>query len=431
MIFVLTIILAGCYKHPENEEVKIVEVKDKYNIETQEQQVITFMHHFNQEGGIQWIVESTNLFTEKNPNALFNIQTVSSENYNKVLRQRYASGNIPDIYVLDNVLSDSFYIDCGFAVDLTDMQFIYDNIKSSALRGGEYKEKIWCLPLEINGYGVVYNRDIFTKAGIHRLPATRSEFIQACQKISSHGVIPIAAPYKDSWTILADIYADMMQSSYLNNTDWRVGIEKGLYLWSDNFFGLNGVLERLAERSQYFNAHSFDTSWTEATKMLAEGQAAMIINGTSAVDAVRTHNKEINIGMFAFPWSEEKGKNNFPLKTTGGLVANAKSPNVDTVINVLEHFSTKEIGRLFQKHKKSISVVKELNADFDPAFVELNELIKKGKKVDFSIYKSQFDNAALNDLFTETLIRFLHDKNKSVEDHIEYLDEETAKIMHN
>ena len=230
MIFVLTIILAGCYKHPENEEVKIVEVKDKYNIETQEQQVITFMHHFNQEGGIQWIVESTNLFTEKNPNVLFNIQTVSSENYNKVLRQRYASGNIPDIYVLDNVLSDSFYIDCGFAVDLTDMQFIYDNIKSSALRGGEYKEKIWCLPLEINGYGVVYNRDIFTKAGIHRLPATRSEFIQACQKISSHGVIPIAAPYKDSWTILADIYADMMQSSYLNNTDWRVGIEKGLYL---------------------------------------------------------------------------------------------------------------------------------------------------------------------------------------------------------
>ena len=194
---------------------------------------------------------------------------------------------------------------------------------------------------------------------------------------------------------------------------------------------MNGVLERLAERSQYFNAHLFDTSWTEATKMLAEGQAAMIINGTSAVDAVRTHNKEVNIGMFAFPWSEEKGENNFPLKTTGGLVANAKSPNVDTVINVLEHFSTKEIGRLFQKHKKSISVVKELNADFDPAFAELNELIKKGKKVDFSIYKSQFDNAALNDLFTETLIRFLHDKNKSVEDYVEYLDEETAKIMHN
>lgn len=387
------------------------------------EQPLTWIHHFDEEGARKWLEMGTQEFSQKNPMYTFTLTGVDGGNYMSLLRSRVISNNMPDMYMIDNLESAQDLIRTGYAMDLTNQPFL-SQIDDRYLSGVTSTDgRIWALPIDVNGAGVIYNKEAFAKAGIQSPPATWEQFINACEALQNAGFTPIAAGYKDSWTIIWDIAADLLANQHAENLNWFSEIEAGRTTFAEDRIHFKAILKRFGERLKYVTK-PFEMDWNQAQRLLAEGKAGMIINGTWTVDGVKSKNPGSNLGLFAFPYSDDPHDAKFGLKSTGGIVVNPKSPNRAAALQTLDLFASKEMGTVFQKNKKALSVIKGLPFDFDPTYVDLDETyIQKGKTYDMSSLPTDFVNQDMQKVFVDALTRFVLDRNHNVEQCIQGLDQ--------
>ncbi|MFD0693081.1 ABC transporter substrate-binding protein [Paenibacillus sp. GCM10027628] len=396
---------------------------------TTKPQALTWIHHFDEEGARKWLDTGTQLFAKKHPEYSFGLMGVDGGTYMSLLRTRAISDNMPDIYMLDSIDYAKDLIHSGFAMDLTGQPFL-SQIDEKYLNGVKTADgKIWALPIDVNGVGVIYNKDAFAKAGIRAVPTTWPAFLEACAKLRNAGIVPIAAGYKDSWTLLWDIAGDLMANQFVSGENWISNVETGKTSFANDQVHFKDVLKRFGERLAYINDKPFETDWNQAQQMLAEGKAGMILNGTWTVDGVKSKNPAANLGLFAFPYSDNPEDAKFGLKSTGGIVINPKSPHKEAALQMLELFASQEMGNVFQKDKKALSVIKGLPTDFDPTYVELDQqYIKTDKVYDWSPYTSDFTNQDLLRTYVDALTKFVIDKTHNVDRCIEELDQAFDRI---
>lgn len=292
-------------------------------------ETLSWVHHFDEEGARKWLEIGTQLFSKQHPSYTFALTGVDGGNYLSLLRTRAISGNMPDMYMIDNLDTAIDFIRSGYAMDLSNQPSLA-HIDERYLGGVKTADgRIWALPIDVNGVGVIYNKDAFAKADIKEPPKTWQQFIEACEALQKVGIVPIAAGYKDAWTISWDLAADMLANQYVANPTWIADIEAGKTTFKDNQIQFKEILQRFGERLKYVNKKPFETDWNQAQMLLADGEAGMIINGTWTVDGVKSKNPTSNLGLFAFPYSSDPQKAIFGLKSTGGIVVNPKSPHKD------------------------------------------------------------------------------------------------------
>jgi raffinose/stachyose/melibiose transport system substrate-binding protein len=390
---------------------------------------LTWMHHFSEEGAIKWIDIGTDVFSLTRDGIVFDIVAVNGSDYVQLLRTKLASGDMPDIFMTDHIIILKEFIDAGYVLNLTNQSFIRKNIKDTAIPGATMYGKIWCEPIDTTMQGVIYNREVFQKAGVRQVPGTYKEFLEACKAIRKIGITPIGAPYGDTWTIRNDFNSDMIQSAMKFDPGWMLDIAEGRATWAENKAGFREALLRFGERSEFINRDPFNADWNEVTAWLADGAVGMVLNGTWTIDAVRSKGSIAKLGFFPFPWSDISAAVKMPVKTTGGIAINAKSPNRDMAIQVLDFFSRPEVGNLFQKSKKSISAIKGLEVNFEPAFDEIKGYMDAGRTVDYSTYFQDFTEDEFNKLLDDILTEFLLDSGRDVDRYIALLDEETRRLL--
>ncbi|UKS28852.1 ABC transporter substrate-binding protein [Paenibacillus sp. HWE-109] len=393
------------------------------------EQTLTWIHHFDEEGARRWLELGTQLYTKQHPIYTFALTGVDGGNYMSLLRTRAISNNMPDMYMIDNLESAQDLIRSGYAMDLSEQPFLAQ-IDEQFLNGVKSADgRIWALPIDVNGAGVIYNKDAFAKAGIDKPPTTWAQFLETCEALENVGIIPIAAGYKDSWTIIWDIAADLLANQYVSGRNWMADIEAGRTTFAEDRIHFRDILKRYGERLNYVNLKPFETDWNQAQLLLAEGRAAMIINGTWTVDGVKSKNPASNLGLFAFPYTNNPKDAKFGLKSTGGIVVNPHSPHKEAALQTLELFASKEVGAIFQSNKKALSVIKGLPSDFDPTYIELNKTyIQTGQTYDWTRLTTDFVNQDLQKIFVNALTKFVLDRNHNVEASIEELDQAFDRI---
>lgn len=393
------------------------------------EQTLSWVHHFDEEGARRWIDLGTQLFTEKHPSYSFAITGVDGGNYLSLLRTWAISGNMPDMYMIDNLDTAKDFIGTGYAMDLSNQPFL-TNIDERYLSGVKSADgRVWALPIDVNGVGVIYNKEAFAKAGIKEPPKTWQQFIEACKALQKVGIIPIAAGYKDAWTISWDIAADLLANQHAWNPSWIADIEAGKTTFAADQIHFKDILQRFGERLNYVNPRPFDTDWNQAQSLLAEGRAGMIINGTWTIDGVKSKNPSSNLGLFAFPYSADPNKAIFGLKSTGGIVVNPKSPHKEAALRTLELFATQQMGDIFQTRKKALSVIKGLPKDFDPTYVDLDTTyIQTGKTYDWSSLSIDFVNQDLQKLYLNAITKFVIDRAHNVDQTVQELDKAFNQI---
>jgi raffinose/stachyose/melibiose transport system substrate-binding protein len=221
------------------------------------EQTLTWIHHFDEEGARKWLELGTQLFTKQHPSYTFTLTGVDGGNYMSLLRTRAISNNMPDMYMIDNIETAQDLIRTGYAMDLTGQPFLTQidekflgGVKTS---GGE----IWALPIDVNGAGVIYNKEVFAKAGIQSPPTTWPQFLAACEALQKVGIIPIAAGYKDSWTLIWDIAADLLANQHAAGRNWIADIEAGRTSFAEDQIHFKDILKRYGERLKYVNMKPF------------------------------------------------------------------------------------------------------------------------------------------------------------------------------
>lgn len=183
--------------------------------------------------------------------------------------------------------------------------------------------KIMNVPYQPSTFVVMYNKDLFEKAGVSAVPKTWDEFTAACEKLVAAGITPITVD---------DAY---MAAFFGYNMDRLVGAAKCAEMVEKVDFSDPAVLEfakiwqEAAEKGWISPKAASNIYPAGQVEEIATGKVAMYLNGTWLPNEIKGQAPDLNWGSFA--WPAMKGgdgieTNNFGAQSFG-INKNTKYPN--------------------------------------------------------------------------------------------------------
>ena len=234
----------------------------------------------------------------------------------ELLRAKFATGDLPDLLVsygakwLDN---SAHVLEQMIPLENVDMSE-YDE---ELLKSGRfiYKDELYNVPIETATlFGVFYNKDVFEAAGITEVPTNWEEFEACCETLIEYGVTPIYYSGADNWTLQTFTHFGFNQDvidSGLSFTDYwgEINTNKRHYTDAANFKDSLQLSKDIIGKG-YVNETFLSDSYDMCQTAIAEGTAAMHINGTWFYDEIASKypdNPEVtdNIGSFVLPLYDE------------------------------------------------------------------------------------------------------------------------------
>ncbi len=243
-------------------------------------------------------------FEKENPD--IKIKVKGPDNADAIQRIRQKKNNIPDILAIGGNNSYTELQNAGLLLNMSNESYI-SQIQNSYLQmvydvnhNGE--KDVYGIPYATNASGIIYNEDLFNKAGVS-VPKTWSEFIDVINKLKSAGIQPFEFTFKDSWTCLP---AWNSMATVIPDANFTADRKAGKTTFAATH---KEVLEKYAELIKYGQKNVMSTGYTKGNAAFANGKAAMMINGNWAIPEIRKSNKNIKINMFAFPSTDNVDKN--------------------------------------------------------------------------------------------------------------------------
>ncbi len=383
---------------------------------------ISWLHHFQEEGIQAWITDVLEKFEEENPDIKVTVEGVTQDVYDQTLKTKIASDDAPMIFDLNSYVYYKEYGDAGHLYDMSDLEGL-SNIDPSMLPAGQVDGKQWGVPLDVNGYGVFYNKDIFDEYGLE-VPVTREEMIAVCETLQENGVQPIAAPFAEQWCLMA--YYDVIACPMYEDDEWWT---KKMNL-SSNFADdekFKQAVEIFCELKPYWGNDPFGTDWDTAQGMVANGEAAMIINGAWTIDGIKTKNPDCNVRVFALPCSDSKEGAIMQLRPGSGfcLYNSQDEEKLEAGKKLMNFLTSKVSGDSFAQNASKMSVVNGVDLSFSEPLTDIQSYPDEQvwNSADVVLFSAEYEQ-----LFYETLLNFTMVEPIDIEGLASSLDQDFAAI---
>ena len=242
-------------------------------------------------------------FEQANPNIKITVENVDTNQYEQVLKTRFAGGDAGDIVASHGGTSFQQQVLAGDFLDLSDQPWVANQLASSKAYGS-VKGKDYGFVYSQNVGGVDYNKDIFAQLGLS-VPRTWDDFLAACAKIKAAGITPIAVGYKDQWSTQLIPYEMGPTAIFRDDPTFNQELASGqkTFAASSTWKSMLQDTEGLA-KSGYFNDAPNGTTYNQAVQLFATGKAAMFVMGNWALPAVLTANPSAKQGYFTLPYKQ-------------------------------------------------------------------------------------------------------------------------------
>lgn len=294
-----------------------------------------------------------------------------------ILKARIATGEVPDIFQGANDTMD--IARGGYIMELTGEAFL-NNITDEARSASSFTDSeghTWAMPVDGSCEGIFYNKDIFAQYGLS-VPTTLSEFKTLIETLEANGVTPFAMGFKDAWTIKPVSLVAASSAIYGKDIDWDSKKDSGEASFA-NTEGWSTTFELTKMIYEHGNTSTaFDTDYNGACAMMANGEAAMMINGLWALDPIKQINPDVNLGMMAMPATEDPADTKLFQFPDFGLSISASTAHPEECKLFLEFLTRPEIAELWCRSSKLFSAVKGVSVDFDPLADDVNAYIDAG-----------------------------------------------------
>jgi raffinose/stachyose/melibiose transport system substrate-binding protein len=292
---IMTGMMSGCSKNAEP-------VVPKTEEKATSKEVVVDIFQFKVEAK-DALEKATKEYTTLNPNVKINVQTVGGgEDYGAALKSKFASGQEPTIY---NIGGTQDALDWKDKLqDMSGEKWVsqaFDGTLDAVKMDG----KLYGMPFNQEGYGLIYNKEMFETAGID------------ASKIKTYADIEVAAKTLDSKK--KDLKIDAVFALPGKET-WVTGLHLANVAFSNEFptvldafnakettFKYNAPLKKLLDLQIKYaykpdgsnkSINSVDYS-TQVEKMFSMGKVAMIQQGNWAFGSIDGIDPELakNIGM--------------------------------------------------------------------------------------------------------------------------------------
>jgi multiple sugar transport system substrate-binding protein/raffinose/stachyose/melibiose transport system substrate-binding protein len=244
-------------------------------------------------------------FTRLNPDVDVNVQFMIGNSVEENLKPKIASRNLPDLMSVNPNAYSAALAEQGLLADVGHTaawantlpglkpDWITPNGRRFGISGG------------VAATVMYYNKDMFAKAGIDRLPASFSQFLAVCERLKKAGFTPIV------WNggfpnILGN---GPFSFGFANNVaaktpDWKARIAAGtLDLATPAGADIFAKIRLVAQRG-YVQPGYMRTGYDEGIELFTEGKVAMAFQGTWASGRMM-NGKGFKTGVFVPPWNDD------------------------------------------------------------------------------------------------------------------------------
>jgi len=262
-------------------------------------------------------------YMKEHPNVVIEAQV--TRDYDTLVKTRFASGDEPDIFAAKAFTDIADWSDK--LEDLSNEPWM-EKVAPAAVPGMTVDGKQLGFPFAFEGYGFIYNKDLFAKAGIENVPTTLSELKDVNEKLKAAGIASYAEGYKE-WWILGQHLFNLPFAYEQDPVATIEKINKGEAQVSD-VANMDGFFEVLDQTVQYGKgAQSVGVSYDNQVSDFASGKTAMMQQGVWTIDSILKINPDINMGMFAIPLNDNPEDTKLPVGVPGYYVVNKNSKHVD------------------------------------------------------------------------------------------------------
>ncbi|QSF45724.1 ABC transporter substrate-binding protein [Paenibacillus tianjinensis] len=281
-------------------------------------------------------------FEKEHPNIKLDIQTVGGgADYAAALKTKFASGDAPDIFSNGGYAEMALWADK--LEDLSDQPWVKDLIPLAAepmTKDG----KTYGMPMNLEGIGFVYNKDLFAKAGITETPKTITELEEAAKKLQAIDVIPFGNAYQEWW--LLGIQGISVAFAQQDNVDEFInGLNAGTstIVGNEKFKDWSNLLNLTVK---YGQKNPLTTDANTHLAMFANGETAMMQEGNWAQTLVDGITPDMNIGMFPMPINDDAAMNDkLSVGVPANLVVNKDSDSKEEAKTFLNWLVTSDMGK--------------------------------------------------------------------------------------
>ncbi|HHU48605.1 MAG TPA: extracellular solute-binding protein [Clostridiales bacterium] len=173
-------------------------------------------------------------FLEDNPKIKLKVETYPIDLYYSLLTSELGYSDCPDIIAVEHPALIDNLIPPAALVSLNNHMISGYQINNDLMSSNScYLSP----PTGINSYVIYCNKDILSSLGIDLINPTLEEFIQACEKIKSHKIIPITLGAR-SWQSVKNIVIQL--TSDLASDPWQCAMDNMNLL--EPYFGENAHL---------------------------------------------------------------------------------------------------------------------------------------------------------------------------------------------
>ena len=264
---------------------------------------LTYWGLWEQQQNLQSLFDE---YERQNENVTIEYEMRDARDHFSTVRSRLTTELTPDIIRVHNTwvpfLTENLSPVPKNVFDVaTYEQTFYPVTKDTLFFGGNY----YAIPLEIDGLALIYNKDLFTEAGLSTPPQTWDTFREYVRKLTKkdaqNNVIQAGVAMGGARNI--DHFSDILGLMFIQNgvkfvdDANTVNFHKSLSPDGRNlgaealaFYTLFGVSEK-----------SWNSTWENSTLAFANGKAAMILAPSFRILDILSKNPKINLGVAKAP----------------------------------------------------------------------------------------------------------------------------------
>ncbi len=313
-------------------------------------------------------------FEAMHPDITLDIQSMTSDNLKTTMRARAASGDMPDLVTWMKEFEPEYLMNIAGDSYLSNL-----NADTVAAANAIYDEgEVYAMPIDNGFIGMYYNKDVLAANGLE-LPKTVSEWREVCETLKANGVVPFATSASDLSVPYMSLIGLFAETVYGRNPNWSAERDAGEHQiltdagWKEAF---DLLVEFVYGYSDLDNLFNMDGDGSAA--MIANGEAAFYGNGSWALSSIRAVNEDANIGLAAFPISEDPNDAKllcFP-DTSFSVCSATKHPEEAKLF--MEYMTSQEAGEIWSRNMRVSSAVTGVNVDYDPTAADVNYYITSG-----------------------------------------------------
>ncbi|MFN3972051.1 MAG: ABC transporter substrate-binding protein [Gemmobacter sp.] len=240
-------------------------------------------------------------FEAANPDIKVELNNFDHEGYKTAIRN-FLTADSPDLanWYAGNRMAP--FVAAGQFMDVTDVwdaNNLHEELASAAA-SMTIDGKKWGIPYTYYQWGIYYNRDAYTAAGVE-LPGPEgmdwAQFLANCEKFKAAGIDCVTTGTKALWPGAGIFdYVSLRTNGY----DWHMDLTAGKVAWTDE--SVKKVFAELGKLAPFVTANHAAIDWQDAAALLVQGRAANYVMGNFAVGVFKEGGMtNDNLGFLVFP----------------------------------------------------------------------------------------------------------------------------------